>query len=179
MLRDDIELFRLIASGDEHAFRQIFESYKHRLVSYLTAFTKSSEEAKELTQEVFLSLWVNRAKLSDAESPRNYLFTIARNKAFDFLRKVSADDKMREMLRSRIIESGTAVEENDYPTERSRRLQEAMSRLSRQRLAVFQLSRVEGLTHDQIAARLSISKNTVKNHIIASVKFIKDYIAHN
>lgn len=74
-------LFRLIALGDECAFEQVFELYKSRLVSYLTVFTKSTEEAKKLTQEIFLKVWMSRQKLTDVESPQNYLFVMAKNKA--------------------------------------------------------------------------------------------------
>lgn len=178
-LHNESKLFLLIASGDEPAFREIFELYKSRLIAYLTAFTKSKEEAKELTQDVFVKIWMNREKLSAVESPQKYIFTIARNSALDFLRRASVDTKMRETIWETLSEHQDQEEDEISRSDRTQRIHEAMHKLSRQKQAVFRLSRIEGLTHDQIALRLSISKNTVKNHIVASVKFIKNYVSHH
>ena len=170
---------QMIALGDESAFRQIFERYNSRLVSYHTTFTKSREEAKELTQDVFVKIWMNREKLSAIEFPEKYIFTIARNSALDFLRRASVDSKMRESIWENLSEYQDLGEEQVSIDDRTGRIREAMHKLSRQRQVVFRLSRIDGLTHDQIALRLSISKNTVKNHVIASVKFIKNYVSHH
>ena len=178
-IHDELILFRQIALGDEQAFEQLFELYKSRLVSYLTVFTKSTEEAKELTQEIFLKVWISREKLTAIESPQNYLFVMARNKALDYLRRASLDSRMRENLWRAMSEHQHSTEEEVFSNDSTRLVNEAIYKLSRQQQAVFRLSRMEGLTHDQIALQLSISKNTVKNHIVASIKFIKNYLAHN
>ena len=178
-LHNQLELFRLISLGDEAAFEQVFELYKSRLVSYLALFTKSTEEAKELTQEIFLKVWISREKLADIESPENYLFVMAKNKALDYLRKASLDSKMREDLWRSISQHQQSTEEELFAEERANLINEAIYKLSRQQQAVFRLSRMGGLTHDQIALQMSISKNTVKNHIVASVKFIRNYLSHN
>ena len=179
LLHDDRALFRQIASGDEHAFQQIFERFRSRLLSYLIRFTKSSEEAKELTQEIFLKLWLNREYLAEIESPQHYIFVIARNKAVDYLRKAALDSRMRQNLWESINEYRNSTEEQVYVNDSARLINEAIYKLSLRKQAVFRLSRIEGLTHDQIAVQLNISKNTVKNHIVASVKFIKNYITHH
>lgn len=175
-LHDDRELFQQIASDDERAFQQIFERFRSALLSYLVMFTKSSDEAKELTQEIFLKLWLNREHLSGVESPQHYIFTMARNKAVDYLRRAALDSRMRRNLWESIKEHRSVTEEQVFANEKSRLVDEAIYKLSLQKQIVFRLSRVEGLTHDQIAVQLNISKNTVKNHIVASVKFIKDYL---
>lgn len=175
-LYDDRTLFQRIACGDEQAFEEIFYRFRSGLLSYLVRFTKSTDEAKELTQEVFIKLWSNREHLSGVESPRHYIFTMARNKAVDFLRRAALDSRMRRHLWESIKEFRSSTEEQVFANDKSRLIDEAIYKLSHQKQTVFRLSRVEGLSHDQIAIQLNISKNTVKNHIVASIKFIKDYL---
>lgn len=175
-LHDDRTLFQQIACDDEYAFEEIFGRFRSRLVSYLVRFTKSTDEAKELTQDIFLKLWINRQHLSDVESPQQYIFTMARNKAVDYLRRAALDSRMRQDLWGSIKESRSTTEEQIFANEKSTLVDEAIYKLSLQKQIVFRLSRVEGLTHDQIAVQLNISKNTVKNHIVAAVRFIKDYL---
>jgi RNA polymerase sigma-70 factor (ECF subfamily) len=175
-LQDDRTLFDQIASGDEFAFQQIFEKFKTALTSYLYRFTKSPDIAKDLTQEIFLKLWINRECLSGIESPQHYLFVLAKNRAVDHLRRVALDLRMRETLWGSIIGNRNPTEEEVYAEDSARLVNEAIYKLSNQKQTVFRLSRIEGLTHDQIAVQLHISKNTVKNHIVASVKFIRNYL---
>ena len=178
-LHDECILFQQIASGDEYAFQQFFERFRSRLLSYLIRFTKSSEDAKELTQEIFLKLWLNRECLAGIESPQHYIFVIARNKAVDYLRKAALDSRMRQNLWESINEYRNSTEEQVFADDSARLINEAIYKLSLQKQVVFRLSRMEGLTHDQIAVQLNISKNTVKNHIVASLKFIKNYLIHH
>lgn len=178
-LYDDRTLFEQIACGDEHAFEEIFGRFRSGLLSYLVRFTKSSDEAKELTQEIFLKLWINREHLAGIESPQHYIFTMARNKAVDFLRRAALDSRMRRIIWDSIKEYRSTTEEQVFANDSSRLINEAIYKLSVQKQTVFRLSRVEGLTHDQIAMQLNISKNTVKNHIVASVKFIKEYLVQH
>ena len=175
-LYDDRTLFQKIAHGDERAFEEIFCRFRSRLLSYLVRFTKSSEEAKELTQEVFLKIWINRGHLASIESPQQYIFMMARNKALDYLRRAALDFRIRRKLWEAISECRSTTEEQVFANDSSRLIDEAIYKLSYQKRTVFRLSRVEGLSHEQIAVQLNISKNTVKNHIVASVKFIKDYL---
>lgn len=175
-LYDDRLLFQQIALGDENAFQEIFARFRSGLHSYLFRFTKSSDEAKELAQEIFLKLWINREHLAGIESPQHYIFTMARNKAVDFLRRAALDSRMRRHLWESIKEFQSSTEEQVFANDKSRLIDEAIYKLSHQKQTVFRLSRVEGLSHDQIAMQLNISKNTVRNHIVASIKFIKDYL---
>lgn len=176
---DERSLFCRIASGEEEAFEQIFERFRARLISYLTRITKSPEEAKGLTQEIFLKIWANRECLAEITEPQHYIFAIARNKAIDYLRKAALDSRARQILWESIRQQQDSTEDEVFANDSDRLIREAICKLSAQRQVVFRMSRMEGLTHDQIASQLKISKNTVKNHIVASLRFIKDYLVRH
>jgi DNA-directed RNA polymerase specialized sigma24 family protein len=58
--QEEKELLQNIAEGDELAFRRIFSSYSHIILPFLIKLVKSQSVAEELTQEVFLKVWINR-----------------------------------------------------------------------------------------------------------------------
>ncbi len=176
-VQDDRALFSRIASGDEQAFKEIFTRFRPRVISYLTKITKSHVDAEELSQEIFLKLWSSRETLDTVKLPEHYIFVMARNKALDHLRKAALDSRVRRSIWASIRERAEAADEQAIGYDAARLIREATEKLSSQRQTVLRLSRVEGLTHDQIAMQLSISKNTVKNHIVASLKFIRNYLA--
>lgn len=178
-LNEDRILFGRIASGDEDAFKRVFERFRSPLLSYLIRIIKSHEDAEELTQEILLRIWTNRQSLTAVENPQHYIFVMARNKAIDYLRKASLDLRMRHQIWRLINEYRNTTEEYVFAKERGNLIAEAIYKLPRQKQTVFKLSRIDGFTHDQISVQLSISKNTVKNHIVASVKFIRNYLAQH
>jgi len=68
------------------------------------------------------------------------------------------------------------VEEQVSISENNRLLQEAITMLSPQRQLVYRLSRYEGLDHKQIAEEMQLSRNTVKNHMVQALRFIRTYL---
>ncbi len=88
------ELLHLITSGNELAFRRLFDLYKKRLFTFAEEITKSAADAEEIVQDSFTKLWVNRETLSDIVSPGNYLYIMVRNRCLDHLRKTARDKKI-------------------------------------------------------------------------------------
>lgn len=84
------ELFCRIAQDDPTAYRQIFERYCGKLTAFVYRLTKSEDTAAELVQDIFVKLWVNRARLANVENPQAYIYTMASNRTMDHLRKMSA-----------------------------------------------------------------------------------------
>ena len=71
------------------------------------------------------------------------------------------------------------VEEHITSSESSRLIQEAITLLSPQRQLVYRLSRLQGMNHQEIARKMSLSRNTVKNHLVQSLRFIRSYLDNN
>lgn len=180
-LQSHHELFHQIAEfGNEEAFHILFDAYKPKLFSYLYSITKSHEAAEELLQETFLKIWVSRGSLMHVENPERYIVTIARNKALDYLRDIAKNKRLIEQLWLNVTESrNSTTEENLFAAESDELIQKAIHKLSPQKQLIFTLSRHDGLTHEQIASKLNISKNTVKNHLVESLKTIKTYLGRH
>jgi RNA polymerase sigma-70 factor (family 1) len=162
--------------ASEELFTSLFYSYKDRLFGYVLAMTHSRYTAEEITQEIFLKLWLCRNELFMVEKPESYLFTIAKNKTLNYLRKAQYDEKLIAEIKNRMNPLSNDVEEQLSISENSRLLNEAVTMLSPQRQLVYRLSRYQGLNHKQIAEEMQISRNTVKNHLVQALRFIKTYL---
>lgn len=160
----------------EEMFASLFESWKERLFGYVFAITHSRYAAEEITQEIFLKLWLCRHDLHLVENQEAYLFTIARNKTLNYLRKARYDEKLAGEINRRMNPVSNNVEENIAVTESDRLVKEAITMLSPQRRIVYELSRLHGLNHEQIAKEMQLSANTVKNHLVHALRFIRTYL---
>lgn len=174
----DQELLRLISENDQKAFNKLFERYRDHLFHYLLKITKSNETSEEIVLDVFLKIWTGRSILTEIDNFEAFLFRVGRNKAFDFLRWTQKSKFQQMELWNRMHEMH-ASETADYDIslqETTLIIQMAIEQLSPQRKRVFQMSREEGLTYEQISKRLQISTHTVRNHVAASLQFIRSHL---
>jgi RNA polymerase sigma-70 factor (family 1) len=176
-INTDRELLQLVANGDMEAFRQLFDQYKIRLFSFVLHMTHSRIDAEEIVQEVFTKLWANRTGLHDVEFPGKYIYTVARNKTLNHLTRVARDRRLMQQLWVNVSQHGNATEDILQARESQRLISEAVDLLSPQRITIFRLSREQGLTHEEIAARLGLSKSRVKNILVEVLKHIKEHLA--
>lgn len=178
-LHSEKDLFVRISEGDQEAFQLLFGMYKTRLHDFSFRILKSHEAADELVQETFMKIWTSRETLNSIDQPEHYLFTVTRNKAIDQLRRITQDRTMRKKIWKQITILQNPTEEYLFEKESNQLVQEAFAKLSPQKQEVFRLSRYEGLNHEQIADQLHISKNTVKNHLVSSLRFIREHISRH
>lgn len=160
-------------------FKRLFDSYKNRIYGYVLAIAHSPYTAEEITQEIFIKLWLCRDLLPEVENLDGYIFTIARNRTLNHLRKAAYDTRLLRELRELAMPQSNNVEERVLVTEYDQLLRDALSRLSPQRRLVFQLSRDRGLNHEEIAQQLHLSRNTVKNHLVEALRFIRSYLGQH
>jgi RNA polymerase sigma-70 factor (family 1) len=163
----------------ENTFRGIFETYKNRLFGYVLAITHSRYIAEEITQEIFLKLWLCRDMLDRVDNIEHYIFTIARHKTLNHLRKAAYDVKLLRELQQAMVTPANNVDEKTGYSDCEKLVQEAITLLSPQRRLVYQLSRGQGLNHNEIASHLQLSRNTVKNHLVQALQFIRDHLVRH
>ncbi len=82
----DAELIRRIAEGDEKAFDELYDRYSRSIYGLAFNYTGNSDDAQELTQEVFVKLWRNAGRFKGRSSVRTWIFRIAVNVAIDHFR---------------------------------------------------------------------------------------------
>lgn len=162
--------------SDEADFSLLFETYKEQVYGYVLTVVKLSQVAEEITQDIFIKLWTCRDMLGDIKNLDGYIYILSRNHALNSLRQVKYDERLFEELRTTISEQHHPLEEYLLDRDYQQLLSDALNTLSPQRKIVYQLSREEGLSINEIAIRLQLSPNTVKNHLVASLKNIRQYL---
>lgn len=171
----DQELFMLIAKNDQEAFTIVFHKYRSRLFDYAVTLTKTTATAEEIVQDVFLKIWTNREKLTEVDNPVGYIFRMAKNAGVDFLRKLAVGRKLQGHL-SVADQDNTTIDTLNL-METRRLIAGAMENLTPAQREVFYLSRYEGLRYEEIADKLQISRNTVRNHLVASIRTIRSHLS--
>ncbi|MBN9380197.1 MAG: RNA polymerase sigma-70 factor [Chitinophagaceae bacterium] len=166
-------------SYSDDAFKRLFDSYKNRLYGYVLAIAHSPYAAEEITQEIFIKLWLCRDILHQVDNLDAYIFTIARHKTLNHLRKAAYDERLLRELQSLATTENNNVEERTLTGEYERLISDALMLLSPQRRLVYQLSRDKGLNYEQIADHLRLSRNTVRNHMVEALRFIRHYLGRH
>lgn len=170
------ELLEAITNGNEIAFKTIYDAYFKKLSAYLYKLCKSNDVTEEMVNDVFLKIWKNKSSLNHIESFEAYLFTMARNKAIDYLRKLAKDTNLITELTTQIQESHNEIEEKLDATALKNLIEQSLAQLSDQKRKIFKMSKEEGYSHDEIAAEMQLSKSTVKNHLSETLKHLKKQV---
>lgn len=171
------ELLNLLKEGDMLAFDAIYERYCKRIFAFVVRYVKSETDAEEIVQEVFLKIWENKNKIDVYSSFESYIFTISYNSTISLLRKRVTEKKYIDYLKNlQVAENVFELTDEVYYAELNGQIQSLLSELTPRQKEIFLLSREEGLTHDEIAKKLGISSNTVKNHIVTTLNFLRTKI---
>lgn len=162
-----------LKNGNEKAFRSLFDLYYQDIYGYSISLLKSKEAAEENVQDVFMKVWQNRENLNPDQSFKAYIFTIARNQAFNALNKAANDLVLKEAV---FYESQKSHEYGDYSIreEDCKKLRkQAMKQLPPKRKQIFKMSRKKGMSYEEISQELGISINTVRNQMSKALESMR------
>lgn len=175
----EAELIAGLRNSEERVFAMVFNIYKTKLYNFAWRFLKHRELCEEIVQETLINLWINRLQL-DASYPLGpYLYTIARRLTLNALRNAAKAGAAREKLWLGLQEAHNETEEHILLTDLEDFTEQAVTRLSNQQQLVFRMSRYEGLSHEEIAATLNISKHTVNNHLVEALKNLRKHFKNS
>lgn len=167
------ELIARLRDGEEAAFRAIYEQLHGRIYRFIFSLVKESAKTEELVQETFVALWLHRGNL-DIEQPLYPLvYLTAKRLAIDHFRKKLLEISTKEHVIRQTVPYTNETEEAIFLADLNRITDESIKALPAQQQTVFRLSRQEGLSYDEIAERLRISPNTVRNHMVSALKALR------
>jgi RNA polymerase sigma-70 factor (family 1) len=177
-LHDEKALLQQIAQGDEAAFSILFYAYLGNLQPFIMKLTHSAVDTEEVIQETFIRLWMSRDKLVEVQTLHAWIYTIAANECYKFLKKKSSREHgLSDLTRvdTSFVGDQSALHALQLK-EVNHLIKEAVSQLPQRRRRIYQMSRDEGMKIPEIAAALRISPHTVKNTLVSSLGFIRKYL---
>lgn len=161
--------------GDEKAFELLFITNFTKVKYFIKGLIKSEEDAEELAQDVFVKLWINKDTIDFGKSMNAFLHTAARNATINYLKKKFMHDTyVNEQLYKDAMQE--SVEDVYYAQETALLIKMAVSQMPERRREIYEMSRNNGLSNDEIAVRLDISKKTVENQLSLALNEIRKII---
>lgn len=184
--RRDLERVERARDGDRRAFGELVETYQRRVYAIAYGILRQREDAWDAAQEAFVKAYRNLDRFHGDSAFYTWLYRITYNLSIDLLREkkrketVAMDDE-RSQLEDALSEQGRRPE--GHPDDVANRkeltsvLHEAMNRLSEKHRAIIVLREVEGLSYEEMAEVLGISKGTVMSRLFHARKNLQKLLA--
>lgn len=173
----DPEIVQAIRRGDEAAFERTFRFYYQRLCNYASSLLKDAEDAEEIVQTVFITIWEKREDLEITLSLKSYLYRAVHNHCLNRFKHAAVKDAYREYSVNYLPQSYESVTEVIHADELSERIEKAIRKLPEQCQKAFRMSRFDELKYQEIADQLNISIKTVENQIGKALKILRTELA--
>lgn len=176
----EIKLIQSLNSGNQEALRIIFDGYYEKLCLYAESFTHDHQTAEEITEDLFIYLWINARTIAIHSSLKNYLFRSIHNKCLSYLEKLKTDRKYAEPLPYELEDKEILHPlTEDYPgmdlicrelEDKTGQILEALPDKCRN---IYYLNRFENLTYSEISVRLGVSVGTVKTQMSRALQKLR------
>ncbi|WP_312399099.1 RNA polymerase sigma-70 factor [Sphingobacterium sp.] len=169
----DSELVSLLKHGDREAFAEIYDRYSMMIYYKINQMLRDENASKDLVQDLFTSIWEKCDLIRDNVGISSYLYVAARNRVLNYIQRgKTKSDYLTEIGKYSlqvIDETLEKIDEKDLML----LLTSEIARLPAKMREVFELSRLEDLSHREIAERLNLSESTVKKQVQNALKILK------
>ncbi len=178
--RDSAALFLLaeaLSEGDADAWGELYKRFYDPVSRFIAHVIRSQEDAADIAQEVFVYLWQHHRNVNPDKSIKGYLYAIARTLAFRFLRRriLIGEGASPLHLNELAVEEITPEEIVDEQ-QTDLLIATALRNLQPRRKMIFQMSRQQGMSVDQIAHELKLSRRTVENQLYRATKQLREIL---
>ncbi|MFC2112436.1 RNA polymerase sigma-70 factor [Bacteroidota bacterium] len=174
MEEEELNIIKGIRSGEESAFRQLYDLYYTRLVMFARKYLDDMEIARDIVQEFFVQLYESRESLSIQTSIKSYLYSSVRNRSLNYLKHMQVRDKHQQIIKQTGNGFDQEIEEKIDAAELETRIFTIVSNLPEQCRRIYILSRVDGKPNREIADELDLSIRTVETQISKALKALRN-----
>lgn len=176
-LNNEPELLHRIAQGDEEAFQILYTHYWDRMYGNILHLCKKPELAEDLTQDLFINVWRNRSRLDEVDRFDAFLYKIARNLVLMTLRKKVFAHLDESTYDEYFVDDGLSgvdlLEIKEFETV----VKSAIENLPPQMKRAFTLHRFQGMTHEQIAREMNISRLSSQTYVARAMVLLRDMLS--
>ncbi|MFV0268183.1 MAG: RNA polymerase sigma factor [Draconibacterium sp.] len=166
-----------IKKDDKKAFQKLFERYAPRIYNFSLSYLKDENDTEELVQNVFLKIWEKRDLLNTSQNIKAFIFKIAVNTIYDFIRRKNIEGAFLDYARLNYTANENYTWHSVIFEEMQQNLNALLAQMPEQQQKIFRLSKLEGFSNDEIAQQMNLSKRTVENHLYRALTFLKKHFA--
>ncbi|RZL34833.1 MAG: RNA polymerase sigma-70 factor [Pedobacter sp.] len=172
-LYSDSELSYLLTQDDEQAFTEIYHRFYGLLFIHASKRLKDEEEAKDVVQQLFESLWLKRAQVRSDGNLSAYLYTAIRHRILDIFSHQEVENKYVDSLQSFIDQDQELTDYRVREKQMKALIESEIDSLPLKMREIFLLSRMENKSHKEIAEKLGISELTVKTQVKKALRILR------
>lgn len=171
------EIIGAIREGNERIFEETFRKYYQSLCNYANSILKEMDEAEEVVQNLFLSIWEKRSDLEINISLKSYLYRAVHNHCLNRIKHLKVREEYQQYAVNFYDASYESVSQTVMKNELETKIEEAIRKLPEQCRLIFRMSRFEELKYHEIAEQLELSPKTVENQIGKALKILRVELA--
>lgn len=172
MKDSDKHIIKGIRAGRESTYASLFNEFYRPLSVFATGYVNDMETAREIIQDLFVTIYENRKSLVISTSLRSYLFQAVRNRCLNHIKHLHVKRKHLDQI-SVEQESTEDLEARIMETELEHRIFKIVDGLPPKCQEIFRMSRVNGLSNKEIAEKFQISIRTVETQISNALKVLR------
>ena len=169
----DLILLNLLKKDDQLAYTEIFERYSRLLVNHAYKILENQDEANDVVQEVFLTIWNKRHELAVTGSLSSYLYKAVKNRVLNHIAHEKVVSRYADSISDFIEQDYVFADSNLREKELEAIIAKEIALLPEKMREVFLLRKVEELSYDEIAIQLNITDKTAKQQVYNSLKILR------
>lgn len=173
----DQELTVLLKNGNHIAFTEIYHRYKRLLYTHAYQRLRDEQEVDDIIHELFTALWMKRDQLILKTNLAGYLYTAVRNRILDYVAHQKIESDYLSSFDSFLKRSENFTDFLLREKQLSALIDKEIAALPPKMREVFELSRKENLSHEEIAVKLGITKKTVKSQVNNALKILRSKLS--
>lgn len=174
----DLELWDLLKSGNRLAFDTIWYRYSPKMINHAYNKIRDREDAKDIVQEIFITLWEKKETLQIRNNLSGFLYTSIRNKILNRLLHEAVKDKYLTSLLQFINDGIQGTDHKIREQQLKDQIEQEILDLPAKMREVFEMSRNLHLSHKEISQMLGISEKTVSSHISGAIAILKSKLRY-
>jgi RNA polymerase sigma-70 factor (family 1) len=167
------DLMDLLRQDSLGAFREIYLRNWKALYAEAYKRLKDKDQAEEIVQDLFATLWNKRSTIQVNESLAGYLYSSIGYRVIDYYRRELIRQKHRQALKVTYTEADYSTENNIMVKDLEYSINMAVGQLPDKCRSVYELSRVSHKSNKEIAEHLGISEKTVENHLTRALRKLR------
>lgn len=170
-MRDDVELYKMFLNGNTEAFEELVLKYRNCITYFATTFVKNIEDAEDIFQETILYIFEHKFNYNLEYPFKTYIFTIAKSKSLDCLKK----KKIMENIEEKDYTNIEKLEDIVFAKNELVEIKQTIKKLPKDYQIAIYLTQIEQLSYKEAAQIMSKSETQIKLLIYRARKKLKEY----